>query len=294
MTTPSFQPRRVINIHAHIRRDADADAKIAAWKAQGAMRTCVLCTALGPGDPGWGVLNNDELLPLLERYPDHLIGFAGLDLSTSPDKPSVVGALRARGFRGLKCIRPARPYDDDAYMPLYEAAAKHGMPILFHTGYLSFPPAYRGPCVVDFMRPARLERIARYFPELSLIGAHLGMPWSEEAIVLALNVRNVYFDICGGSASAAWGSRMKRALAPFAGADRTNPDEHLALRLFREKLLFGTDNPPLERWIPRALDILDYLEIPEEARECFFWKTAARVLNLDLPMTADSRVSVGR
>ena len=281
MADKPFQPRKLVNIHTHIHLKDDVDAKVAAWKEHGALRTCVLCTSLSPGEPGWGVMCNDDLLPWLAKYPDHLIGFAGLDLAR-PDAPSVVGDLHARGFRGLKCIRPARPYDDDAYMPLYEAAARHKMPILFHTGCLSFPPGYRGPCVIDFMRPARLERIVRYFPELTVIGAHLGLPWGHEAVSLALSRPNLYFDISGGSGAALHGSHMKKALSSFDGADPADPEQHYAPKLFKTKLLFGTDNPPISRWAPRAEDIMDHLRIPAEAREDFYWRTASRLLGLGL------------
>ncbi len=281
MADKPFQPRKLVNIHSHIRSTDDVDAKVATWKEQGAVRTVVLCTTQRPDEPGWGVMNNDEFLPWLNKHSDHLIGFAGLNLA-KPDSPAVVDELHAKGFRGFKCIKPDRPYDDDAYMPLYEAAARRKMPILFHTGSLSFPPNYRGPCIIDFMRPARLERIVRYFPELPVIGAHLGLPWAHEAVTLALNRSNLYFDICGGSGAPLHGSHMKRALSSFAGADTGDPEQHYALKLFKTKFLFGTDNPPISRWLPRAEDIMDYLQIPADTREDFYWKTAAKVLGLSL------------
>ncbi len=279
MTDKTFTPRKLINIHTHIRCGDDVDRKVAVWKKEGAIRTCVLCTSLSPGDPGWGVMSNEDLQPWLAKYPDHLIGFAGLNLAL-PDLPSAVDDLHARGFRGFKCIRPNRPYDDDSYMPLYEAAARRRMPILFHTGSLSYPPGYRGPCTIDFMRPARLERIARYFPELPVIGAHLGLPWGHEAVGLALSRPNLYFDISGGSGAPLHGSHMKKALSSFEGADPADPEQHYALKLFRTKLLFGTDNPPVSRWVPRAEDIMDHLRIPADAREEFYWKTSAKLLGI--------------
>ena len=281
MALKPFTPRKVVNVHTHIKRVDSVEAKVETWKAQGAARTCVQLTWERPDMPAWGVINNAEFLPWLERYPDHLVGFAGVNLSESPDKPGAIGELYTKGFRGLKCIRPDRPYDDDAYMPLYEAAAGLKMPVLFHTGFLSFPEGYRGPCRVDFMRPARLERVVRYFPELAVIGAHLGTPWHPEALTL-LEHKNFYCDISGGSASPQRGAILKRALAPFPGANLSDPQEHAALRLFRDKLLFATDNPPIAKWVPRAEDVMDYLGIPAESRDNFYWRTAAKILNLDV------------
>ena len=280
MTETTFTPRRVINIHAHITQGADVDEKIRVWKEQGAVRTCVLAIAPIKGPGNWRVLSNEQLTPHLARHSDHLIGFGGLDLTLEPDKPEVVAELKQMGYRGLKAIRPCKPYDDDLFMPLYEAAAKHEMPILFHTGLLAFRPDYRGPSRNDYMRPMHLERIARYFPHLTLIGAHLGMPWPSEAVRLLLSRPNVYYDISGGSGSARHGTFIKQALAPFPNADPTDPDQHLALKLFAGKLLFGTDNPPLSTWVPRAQDILDYLQIPEDVQENFYWRSAAKLLGL--------------
>ena len=280
MSQQATARREVINVHAHIHRTDDVPRKVAEWMAEGAVRTCVQCIPAIPGQPDWGVMNGKEIQPWIERYPDHLVGFAGVNQSLQPDSPAVVGEWRSRGFKGLKCIRPERPYDDDAFMPVYEAAARLGMAVLFHTGYLSFPKDYRGPSVMDFMRPVRLERIARYFPELQIIGAHLGSPWCEEAVKLMLSHPNVHFDISGGGASAQHGTFIKQALSALPGADLSDPDQHLALRLFRTSLVFATDNPPVRSWVARSLDILDFLRIPEDARECFFLKTAAKVLQV--------------
>jgi uncharacterized protein len=280
MSSQAFRARKVINFHAHLKPGEDFEQKIATWKAQGAVRTCVQFIVARPSQPGFQSVQNDEAARLLGRYPDHLIGFGGVNLSEDPDRPEVVARLRAQGFRGLKFIMPARPYDDDLYLPIYEAAAREKMVVFFHTGTLSYPAGYRGSCLVDYMRPIRLERIGRLFPELSVVGAHLGTPWTEEAVNLALGTPNIYFDICGGSGKPQRGTYIKRALMPFPEADLTDPDQHLALRLFGEKLVFATDNPTVETWVGRSLDILDYLRIPETVRECFFWRTAARILGL--------------
>lgn len=41
MAEGAFEPRRGINIHAHIKRGEDVHQNVAVWKAQGAIRTCV-------------------------------------------------------------------------------------------------------------------------------------------------------------------------------------------------------------------------------------------------------------
>ncbi|MDD2706866.1 MAG: amidohydrolase family protein [Verrucomicrobiae bacterium] len=280
MNSSPLPTRRVINIHAHLRRGTDVHAKIAEWQASGAIRSCVQCISYLPGI-GWDhYCDNPDVEPLLRKYPDHLIGFGALNFTTMTIQPSIVQELRDKGFRGLKCIMPAKPYDDDAYMPFYEEATRLRMPVLFHTGILSYPQCYRGSSLCDYMRPARLQRMARMFPENTFIGAHLGIGWMDEAIILALHNPNLYFDITGGGGSARHGTLIKRALSSFPGADTSNPDQNLAIALFRDKLLFGTDNPTVDAWVNRSLDVLDYFAIPEDVRENFFWKTAAKILQI--------------
>ena len=41
-------------------------------------------------------------------------------------------------------------------------------------------------------RPITLDRVAIDFPELKLIGIHLGWPWTEEMIAICFKHNNVY------------------------------------------------------------------------------------------------------
>lgn len=43
------------------------------------------------------------------------------------------------------------------------------------------------------------KRHAHAFPDLVMVGAHMGRPWYEEAISLARGCRNVYLDVQGMS-----------------------------------------------------------------------------------------------
>ena len=95
-------------------------------------------------------------------------------------KPSIVDELGDMGFRGLKTIRPLENYDSKSYYPFYERAEARNMPILFHTGQLFRAPG-SGSRAEDVstarMMPWMLDPIARAFPKLTLIGAHLRLPF---------------------------------------------------------------------------------------------------------------------
>ncbi|HOJ40361.1 MAG TPA: amidohydrolase family protein [bacterium] len=136
----------------------------------------------------------EEILEVSRRYPGFFIPFAFLDFNQPPE---IVDRLKEQGFWGLKCIRPRYPYDDERYFPYYERAEKLGMPILFHTGVISRADRTMLPEGVSTsgsrMRPCYLWGIASAFPELTIIAAHLGNPWGEEAYI--------YLDLSGGGIS---------------------------------------------------------------------------------------------
>jgi len=142
---------------------------------------------------------NEFIAQAVRPYADILIPFAFVDLWNTVDT-RCVERFREQGFRGLKCITPYYPYDHDLYMPIYEAAERLGMPVLFHTGlYRPNPKAriHRRPLVAN-MRPLGLDRIARTFQNLKIIMAHMGTAlFRHEAAQLALLHPNLYVDLAG-------------------------------------------------------------------------------------------------
>ncbi len=140
----------------------------------------------------------EEILEVAKEYRGFFIPFGYLDFRKPPE---IVEELHSRGFIGLKAILPPKPYDDFSYFPYYERAEKLKMPILFHTGTIApLPYKYKedpkglGKSSTN-SRPTTLYAIAHSFPELTLIGAHLGFPWiSEETVKVIQATPNVYFD----------------------------------------------------------------------------------------------------
>lgn len=174
-----------------------------------------------------------EILDAARDFPGFFIPFAYLDLRSSPDS---VDKLKEQGFTGLKAYRPEKPYSAPEYFPFYERAAKLKMPILFHTGivekvsilelgkHLSFGP--------ENMRPAHLAPIAAAFPELTIIGGHLGYPWLEETAHNLYYYPNIYHDLSGYRKDLPW---------LLKNLDRKCNDGSSPKRYFNDKILFATD-----------------------------------------------------
>lgn len=178
-------------------------------------------------NPGRG---NDRLAEALEQRPDLIVAMGRLELDKDP--VSLVEDFYQRGFHGIKISGVSRNYDDEAYFPFYEAAAARGLRILFHTGILGGPAdyleggnedAWKAPPLAGTpsedelvtrlkreisrekygyssarMQPIYLDTIAFYFPELFIIGAHMGWPDYRTSCAVARWRPRLYFDISGG------------------------------------------------------------------------------------------------
>ena len=270
--TPKYP---LINVHGHLtKHPGKGEERLAHAREDGVVRFC--CATIDVSE--WSY-SSAELVPLFEKYPDFLVGLGYLNLGRDVDSPDRIDELKAMGFAGLKMIIPSKPYNDDRYFPLYERAEKLAMPMLFHTGWVAGDDpdlVRRFDIDATKYQPYTLDRIARYFPELRVIAAHLGHPHFGEAFQVLMSFPNVYFDFSGGGCSPHWVAALKKALAPFPGADLDDPDQNTAHDYFR-KLCFATDNPRAAKWYPAAEDICDYLHIPRETRELFYWRNACRI-----------------
>ena len=143
-----------------------------------------------------------------------------------------------KGVKGFKCIYPWYEYDHDIYMPVYEAAERCGLPILFHTGNYRPNPAdviYRRP-VLKNMHPINLDRIARSFQNLKIVMAHMGTRiFQDEASQYIKMLPNLYADL-GGCGQ--WLRMQPADLAEMLKPDTVECD--VSMNNFR-KLVLGSD-----------------------------------------------------
>ena len=138
------------------------------------------------------LISNDEVAGWVAQHPDRLAGLAAVDL----DRPMeavrelrrCVTELDFVGLRVLPWLWEAPP-TDRRYYPLYAACVEFGVPFctqVGHTGPLR--PSEPG-------RPIPyIDQVAIDFPELVIVGGHIGYPWTEEMIAVARKHENVYID----------------------------------------------------------------------------------------------------
>jgi hypothetical protein len=263
----------LVDFHVHLYDEAGYGEVLAETARNlGFDRLCI-----AGGESQYGLAPNAEVRRQADQYPELFVPFAHVCLGE--DNASTVERLRRVGFQGICVWGPPAPYDDESFFCVYEAAAALGMPILFHTGYLPPTPLDRAKRVRSAnMRPVHLDTLARYFPQLKVIGAGLGSPWCEEAAEVLRHHANVFFDLSGDV--------LRRRGAEFFGglfrpAHAALWDQDAAGNLWA-RIVFGSagrheEIASIERDYQR---IFRSLALNPQDVEAVMGHTAARLLNM--------------
>jgi uncharacterized protein len=219
----------------------------------------------------------------IREHPDRLIGFGDIKLD-DPNALSEIDRFHQAGFRGLGEITSTqKSYDDPAYWPLYDRADKYHMILLFHTGIVNrLHPEQPANISFDRSRVTRLDLIARQWPRLTIIGAHLGNPDYAEAGEIGRWDANLLFDISGTTLikkkddyqffrSIFWWTGVVSPHSPASGTSAF------------EKIVFGSDvfGGDLEEFdlaLQRYHEMLDACQVDQSAQEKIFSGTMWRIL----------------
>lgn len=226
----------------------------------------------------------DGVKDAIKEHSNRLVGFGEIQL----DHPKVleqIDRFHAAGFRGLgELSGPRNRYDDPAYSRVYERAERYGMFLLFHTGIVNrMTPDIPADISVDRMRATTLDNIARRYPTVNIIGAHLGNPDYQWAAEIARWNPNIHWDLSGSTLikkqedytffkSIFWWSAVVSPHTPKGG-----------LNAF-EKIVFGSDVfggelEEFDRALERYHKMLDACGVPPEVQANIFSGTLWRLLN---------------
>ena len=224
--------------------------------------------------------NWEEIIKYCREYPEWILPGAKINLwDTTPDLANI-RKIKDMGFVMAKFICPYHPYDHDMYLPVYEELEKLEIPALFHTGIHAVTEddtKYRIPSLLN-MDPLRLDRIARSFPKLKIVAAHLGTSFFRlQAAQLTKAFSNVYTDLAG---SGAWKGLTPEEVGYYM-RDIMNPGD---TRYFK-KLVFGSDcyvkYPEIQtEAIKHYLKIFEYNQLDQETIDGIMGGTVAGWLGL--------------
>lgn len=143
------------------------------------------------------VVSNEEVAETVRAHPERFVG-AG---SVNPlGKPMDVYRATRRLIEELD-LRAVRlepymygdgtvglPPTDKRYWPVYVACCELGVSVCIQIGHTG--PLLPSECG----RPIYLDEVALAFPDLTIVGCHLGQPWHEEMATLAWKHPNVYVE----------------------------------------------------------------------------------------------------
>jgi predicted TIM-barrel fold metal-dependent hydrolase len=199
---------------------------------------------------------------ICQKYPDRFSGLAGVDpFRGMRGIKELAHAVNDLGFVGAHlyphwfCLPP----NHAKYYPYYSKCAELEIPIMMQVGHnLIYSAARRLPTVAD---PILLDQVAIDFPELTLIGIHIGVPWTDNMISMCWKHPNVY-------------------TAGDAYAPRHWPQAyvHYANSYGREKVMFGTDWPVIDP--ERAVKEVEQLQLKPESKRLLLRENALRVFKL--------------
>jgi len=219
-------------------------------------------------EAGTGIqrIRNEEIAEAAAANSDIMLAFASID----PHKGKR-GAIEARdliekhGVRGFKFHPPLQNFDpgDRMAWPLYEVINHYKLPAIFHTGHSGMGTGMPGGGGIrlKYGQPILVDEVAVAFPDIRIILAHPGWPWTDESLSMALHKPNVFIDLSG------WSPKyFPPQIVKYANTQ------------LGHKFLFGSDYPliPPDKWIAAY----DEAGFKPELRERILKGNAAKLLGL--------------
>lgn len=226
-------------------------------------------------------LNDAELLTVaVQAYPERLIGYVMIDPSAPEGRNQAHYSLNILSMKGILLFPALHHFHagDEMVYSIYEEAASAEVPVFIHFGQLNIPIYQKlgipNPVDLGYSNPRDLVSPAKEFPEINFIIPHFGCGRFAEALEVAGQFKNVYFDT---SSSNSW---IQPPLT-LEGAYKKSLEV-----LGPERLLFGTDSSFFPRgWRKDIFDvqwkILDSLHLSVEHRKLVFGGNLVRILSLD-------------
>ena len=208
----------------------------------------------------------------LRKVSDRFIGFTSVD-PTRKDADEILEEDLRAGLMGVKLYPVNRFFhvNDPEAEKIYPVAEKFKVPVMIHFG-LNVGPGSN----LLYGNPLDLHPVALKYPEVNFIIAHFGCGFTREALFLAYQCSNIYYDT---SSSNAWinylpyKTTLKEIFQRFLEA--AGP----------ERLIFGTDSNFFPRGyrydiLEEQKRIVDELGVGEDAQEKIFGGNILKLLSL--------------
>ncbi len=229
----------------------------------GIERALLIATKTGRlGLPGSWHLPYEIVAAAIRAYPARFSGLAGIDPTEGMHGVrELERAVRELGFIGAHMYPHwfDLPPDHARWYPFYAKCVELDVPVQMQVGQsLIYTPEQP---MRSVGRPILLDGIACDFPELKLIGIHVGIPWTDEMIAMAWKHPNVFIGTDAHSPKY-WPPQFIQYINTYG----------------QDKVLFGTDYPVLD--FKRTRDEIEALGLRDEAKAKCLRENARRVYKL--------------
>jgi predicted TIM-barrel fold metal-dependent hydrolase len=252
-----------VRMSAEMRAGVPIDAYLNKMDAAGIQRSLLIAVRCGDLNvKGSFEIPYSRVAEVCAGNPDRFSGLAGVDpFRGMQGLRDLEHAVKHLGFVGAHLyphwfgLAP----DDAKYYPYYAKCCELDIPIMMQVGQnLIYSRTRRLPSVG---RPICLDKIAIDFPELKLLGIHIGVPWTDEMIAMAWKHENVFIGV-DAYAPKHWPEQIVRYLNSYG----------------REKVLFGTDWPVIDP--ERAVREIEAMQLRPETIRALMRENALKVFRL--------------
>ena len=197
----------------------------------------------------------------VEKYPQQLMaGAVGVDpYKGMQSVRQLEGYVKEYGFKALHFFPHwlERPPNHAMYYPFYAKCVELDIPVFIQ---ISIPSQ-------NFLktqtRPEHIDEIAVFFPELRIVGLHMGVPWLEEYMALLVKQPNLYMTTSGHPTSE-WEPKFTRFVNTVG----------------QGKIIFGSAAPTVKGGIKKALAGIEGQNLDEATKNKVLRENAVEVFKL--------------
>jgi uncharacterized protein len=181
------------SVYEHFRQTGKIPADVLApfWEAVSMAERAVVLALWAPA--GGIEVSNEFVAEVVRQDPVRLVGFASVDPTSEDAIPQLETAVHQLGMRGVK-LAPIYQHvaaADPRAWPVYAWIQDAGLPIMWHQGTSALAPDGD----LEEAMPHRLDAVARAFPDIKMVIAHFGYPWSGEVVAMLRKHRQLYTDV---------------------------------------------------------------------------------------------------
>ncbi len=206
---------------------------------------------------------------LAKEHPS-LIPFINLDPLMEEDAmiTEILDKVNNHGAKGIKLHPSSQRFfpNNRRLWPAYRTAQQLRLPVIFHAGTFA--------TTIQYAQPKNFFEVLQSFPDLTLVMAHLGQGFLNEAISLANTYPNLQFD-CSAIISGV-------AAESVSDTDLTAVMKEIGV----ERIMFGSDFPwfdPLE-----SIERLLRLDFSEREKQQLLSENAIRIYKLSEKATSSA------